>query len=327
MITRLYMMPTHACNGACSYCYLPDETMGKRADSNMFRQALDNFISQMLSAKVDEAQAQLRFIGGEPYVAADLMTELALKFLGATKHAEVTINTNGTMITPAKLAPLAAYSRRVVHIVSLDGPKAIHDARRPLKNGGSSFDAGMEGIKLLQSLGFPVYTNMVLDQESAETMPELLDLLQGELGINSISVSLLHQPSAPTSPKESLALLEQAYEMATARGVEVGGHHRLLLGALNPGFKCQAGHKTALLTAEGELIACQRFVGHDKGIHLGADINFASQDLGCGSSHQCYDPRATQLAEGLMDLYSSRFPRYMEPHKLDRILFGGLFKG
>ena len=57
--------------------------------------------------------------------------------------------------------------------VTLDGPRELHDARRPHKDGGGTFDRIAAGVDALLEAGVPVNLRVVADRENLPRLPEL----------------------------------------------------------------------------------------------------------------------------------------------------------
>ncbi|MFH0902522.1 MAG: radical SAM protein [Pseudomonadota bacterium] len=282
MVSVLYLMPTRGCNCRCTYCYVPDRSTG--GSDSLLRQVVDRFVTAQRNRP--GGRPELRFVGGEPYVKDALTLELSQRFLEQCDAGLVVVNTNGTLVTQALrrglLAPFATRPERLVHVVSLDGPAHIHDPRRPLCSGESSYESTLEGLRALLSHGFPAYVNMVLDTESVHGLETLMGLIKDELGMCALSVSLRYVPGVPMTVDSRIALLVTAYRLAAQQGIRLTGHHRLLLGRQIPELACHAGEKTMLATAEGELHACQRFVGRERPLgFVGDDVDFDSQRKRC----------------------------------------------
>jgi len=320
MITTLYLMPAQQCNCRCDYCYLPDEEKGKMGDADFFISVVERFILKA-SASNGREKPQLRFTGGEPYLEFDLVRNLSVRFLESIPDAMVVINTNGTLIDESDLAPMFKFRNNIHHVVSLDGTESIHNARRHYNNGGNGYQKVLSGIRALMELGFPTYINMVLDRISAEGLGEFMWFIRHSLGLDTLSVSLLHSDDFPISVGERFALLQSAYRTAKKYDITLTGHHRLLLGDKIPALRCRAGEKTVLVSSDRKLNACQRFVGKDDDVpDYGEDYDFEGASL--SKSECCYTNEVKHLADKLYRLYEKEYPQYLGVNQVDRILFG-----
>ena len=89
--------------------------------------------------------------GGEPFIAFNTMRDIIHYMEDRGIEATYHTTTNATLITP-EIADFIREKQMSV-IVSLDGPKHIHDGMRKFKNGAGSFDRTMEGFNNLRSHG------------------------------------------------------------------------------------------------------------------------------------------------------------------------------
>ncbi len=321
MVTSLYLMPTGRCNCICEYCYFP--VGAEKEDPELYMRIADSFTQHIISSN-PESRPQIRFTGGEPWLEKELLHAVTDNFLTRVQNGWVVINTNGTILPEDKLKEFKG-EKRLIHVISLDGPEQLHDSRRRMKNGNGSFRKAIEGIKMLQNLNLPVYLNAVLDRESSAHVPELLRFISRELGLKELSLSLLHLDEDPMSSDEKYELLENAYQEASSHSIRLGGHHRLLLGNWIPELSCRAGSATALVDPVGMVHACQRFVGRAKPDCSWSEdfdwMNFYSkQSCGpvCGSNDDHY------VGERLYELYRKKHSEYLQVHNLDLSLFGVL---
>ncbi len=321
MVTSLYLMPTCECNCACTYCYCPSGE--KSGDPGLFRRAAESFTDHIRRSN-PQARPQIRFTGGEPWLEKELLLDVADLFLSRIPDGLVVVNTNATML-PADLLSGFRGDDRLISVVSLDGPEALHDSRRRTADGRGTFQKVIEGVKMLMDLDLPVYLNAVLDTESSRHLTELLNFISSELGLSELSISLLYRETDPLSPAERYSLLKSAYSEASSRSIRLGGHHRLLPGCWIPELRCSAGSTTALIDPGGMVHACQRFVGRAEPDCIWTeDFDWNSFKSGqqcgsvCGGDGDCY------VGKKLHELYTQKYPEYLVSHDLDRVLFGVL---
>lgn len=322
MISRLYLMPTQKCNCQCTYCYIPESEKVKSGESDFLLKLTNEFVSNLKTGKHTDTP-EIRFIGGEPYMSFDTVYKITDKFLSDVEDGKIIINTNGTLINKQRLSRLKELGgNRVIHIISLDGLKDVHDSRRKLKNGESSFNAAVEGIKLLQASGMPVYINMVIDKSTMTRAKKFFEFVKTELAMNKMSVSLLQSTEKPISKHKKLELLEQAYQLGEEYNIRIGGHHRLLLGKEICGLKCKAGQKTMLISADKKVYACQRFVGKTEAPAFDYDFNtYNFLDFDCVEK-DCYTEENKYIGTELLKLYKRKYPEYLLTNEFDKLLFG-----
>jgi sulfatase maturation enzyme AslB (radical SAM superfamily) len=315
-LKTLYLMPTLECNGVCGYCYIPADEKRPLQAATGFRSALKAFLAEA------PADAQLRFIGGEPCLALAEVQDLTALFLAVRPAGFVVVNTNGTLLDDDALLPFRQWGGRIVFIVSLDGLAEVHNRRRRLRDGRDAWVAAVDGIRALQRAGITVYCNMVLDQENRAGLDGFFHFLHTGLGMDGVSVSLRSDPAQPLPVETRSVLLIDAYRAARGHGLRVGGHHRLMLGERIPALACRAGDQTLLLAPDRRVYACQRFVGK-----VLAHRWEPGETLVCHPGREtvvscCYDETALALGGVLYDFYEQECPEYLAVHPLDHILFG-----
>jgi sulfatase maturation enzyme AslB (radical SAM superfamily) len=311
-------MPTQKCNSECVYCYIPKEENQKEGDNEFFCKIVDKFINDLKDKNINP---QLRFIGGEPYLKFDLITKLIKEFTTSFPKAMVTINTNGTLINFKTIKETLPYRKNLIHITSLDGCEEINNKRRLLKDSSNFFKRVVSSIKLLKKHDFPIYINMVLDNQTLAGLEDFIRYIKFFLKLKNLSVSLLHQSNMKKEKK--LEMLRKVYKISDKYNVQIGGHHRLLLGKRIPGLKCFAGDKTILVTSDKKLAACQRFIGNGfENQPCGLDMDFTSIKSKYSPEDCCYSKDNLWLGDRLFKMYQEKYPEYLEVNSLDKILFG-----
>ena len=138
-VRRLVLNVTHGCNLACKYCFAG----GHHDEPTM---SLDTAMRGV--ALMDpRATLDIAFFGGEPLLAWDLVRRVMDEASRLAKRrgvkAKFHITTNGTLLDEEKIAFLR--SRPCSLLVSLDGPKDIHDAARPFRCGTAARACPAEG--------------------------------------------------------------------------------------------------------------------------------------------------------------------------------------
>lgn len=322
MITKLYLMPTQLCNCSCTYCYIPHHERSKKAEYTFLSSAVTQFTEELKQNDINK-QAEIRFIGGEPYLEFEHLLKITDYFLTEIKTGQIVINSNGTLITENSIKRFNVNQlERIIHIISLDGLERKHNGRRKLKNGNNAYSLAVNGIKLLQKYKMPVFLNMVLDEYTLDGFKPYLEFLKHELNIHQLSVSLLFNPNKKTANETKFQLLKEVYKFAADYEVLIGGHHRLLLGAKIPELLCRAGEQTILLSGDKKIYACQRFVGREEADIFGNDSKFSEISCSACVGKNCYSQENNQLGEKIFNLYQEKYPEYLRVNAFDKILFG-----
>ncbi len=150
------------CNLNCSYCYV----YNKGDDS---WRARPNFMSsEVFAAAVHriarhceqsgQPSVRMTFHGGEPCLAGperfDAWCRQLREGLTRVPQVDLVVQTNGTLIDDSWIE---VFRRRDVTVgVSIDGPKATHDANRVDHRGRGSYDSVRRGLARLHDAGIPL---------------------------------------------------------------------------------------------------------------------------------------------------------------------------
>jgi hypothetical protein len=128
------------CDLACEGCFTEEERTGRAPPKEQIAWLIDEAASCGASV--------IHIVGkGEPFLSASWARDL-LDVLEERPHLFFTLATHGMHLTDAHAARLARLGN-VLTLVSVDGPRAIHDARR----GEGSFDRVMAALGRLREAG------------------------------------------------------------------------------------------------------------------------------------------------------------------------------
>jgi radical SAM protein with 4Fe4S-binding SPASM domain len=135
-----------SCNLSCAYCYEHDN---KNIFVNSTSDALDFFAAmEKLNPEKEECVAEL--IGGEPFLAIDLLEEITAKIrrLESRKKYRAAITTNGTLLGQPRVRKYIEANKDILVLaVSIDGIKEVHDKQRC-----NSYDLVVENLPWLFSV-------------------------------------------------------------------------------------------------------------------------------------------------------------------------------
>ncbi len=170
----LTIAPTLNCNLGCKYCYEENKTGRMKSDTI-------DAIMKRIGERADALnRVDINWYGGEPLLALDIIEELTVKLLDMAKEKNFRYSSsmisNGYLLSKDNVQKLRELKVSILQ-VTIDGPRRIHDTRRPLKNGNGSFDRILENIKYASDyIGIGVRVNV--DRNfSEEIIKELLDEL------------------------------------------------------------------------------------------------------------------------------------------------------
>ncbi|HMK02132.1 MAG TPA: radical SAM protein, partial [Reyranella sp.] len=138
------------CNLGCTYCYAQQGEFGGAA-KNMALADAERAVDLLVDGAPRGARLNLAFLGGEPLVNRPVIQAATRRAVERAERRGVaitfSITTNGTLLTEADADFFETHGFAVT--VSLDGPRAAHDALRPYKNGRGSFDTVMRRLEPL----------------------------------------------------------------------------------------------------------------------------------------------------------------------------------
>ena len=193
--------------------------------------------------------------GGEPLLRKDLG---ALAKRAASHGCLVSMNTNGTLLNESRLSELAGVLDLVV--VSLDGPKEVHDKIRGVPG---TYDKALEAIRLLKTNGIKVGINSVATPWNIDILPSFIEELRSQVNFAQI------QPIHPYPPPPQ--------NVPSDKQVNRFVDYLLKLKRIDPGFlavptdflkgfelffkgeapkTCHAGELYVAIDPSGKLLAC-----------------------------------------------------------------------
>jgi len=166
---QLFYVPWYSCNFACTYCYQEGyENQHGMPDP----QILDSFF-QYVQHEFAGRKKYITVFGGEPLLSGATYKDTIIQLLDKAKEAglETAFVTNGyTLEQYADI--LKPYRIREVQ-VTLDGPEQLHDLRRPLKGGGSTFERIAAGIDKALANNLTINLRVVVDRQNIAGLPAL----------------------------------------------------------------------------------------------------------------------------------------------------------
>jgi MoaA/NifB/PqqE/SkfB family radical SAM enzyme len=137
--------------------------------------------------------------GGEPLLRKDIFT-LAKRV--ASHGCLVSMNTNATLLDESKASEVAKVFDLVV--VSLDGPREVHDQIRGV---AGTYDKAVKGIKLLKAREVRVGVNSVVTPWNIKILPQFFEDLRRQ--VDFVQVQPIHPyPPPPENVPSEIAVSE-----------------------------------------------------------------------------------------------------------------------
>jgi uncharacterized protein len=180
--------PTGAiCNLDCKYCFfLSKEEFYPNSKFRMPDDVLENFIRQQLQAQ--GAEATIAWQGGEPTLMGLKFFRRAMELTDAYRRpgqqVQHTLQTNGTLIDEEWCLFLHEYNFLVG--LSIDGPRALHDAYRVDKRGRPTFDKVERAARLMQQHGVEFNVLCTVHAQNCDRPIEVYRYFRDELGARFI---------------------------------------------------------------------------------------------------------------------------------------------
>lgn len=192
------------CNIDCSYCYWFSDPSVYRKPKLMSAEVADKLVDRIAEQVVGYGLTRfsLLFHGGEPMLwgirrMTDFITRMRERVSVPITYA---MTTNGVLLDEAWVEFVREHDIGVT--VSLDGPMAIHDARRKDFKGNGTFKAAVAGYRLLRSRGCKVSALAVCDPSSDPE--EVCRFFVDELKASSFDV-LIPEANYEQPPPVSIA--------------------------------------------------------------------------------------------------------------------------
>ena len=195
---------TDACNLACTYCYqinkhhhIMEPEVGKKFIDMLLNNS--NGLSEYYKDKIADGII-LEFIGGEPFLAIDLIDELTDYFIDSmikTHHPwlnryRISICSNGTLYFDERVQKyIKKHLNHLSFSISIDGNKELHDACRVFPDGRGSYDIAIKGVKhFTEVLGGYMGSKMTLAPENIgytfEAIKSLIESGYEEIHVNCV---------------------------------------------------------------------------------------------------------------------------------------------
>lgn len=177
---NFHLFITHSCNFRCVYCiqgYKVRRRLPQVMTEDQVRQSFRQAIEICDRIAVGTQPEAITLFGGEPMLP---ITKSAVKI--AVKEANnrnmgVHVVTNGYNYDLfSELFQELASENRISFLVSLDGPPAIHNSRRPLSNGKDTFSKIALNITQMLESGARVVMQPIIDVENIEYLDQLYNL-------------------------------------------------------------------------------------------------------------------------------------------------------
>ncbi len=171
------IIPTHACNLACKYCY---QGHGQVLSSTMNEDIIKRAVEFIKKSSIGRRNLGVNFYGGEPLLFPDIVFQILeeLKKFADENGIELatTFTSNGTLFTEEIAEKLEAFNHEIQ--ITLCGPREVHDEIRIDRKGNGTYDILMGVIELFRKHGTKFHVRVDVDQKNYDTVKTLLEDLK-----------------------------------------------------------------------------------------------------------------------------------------------------
>ncbi|RGI57240.1 radical SAM protein [Ruminococcus sp. AM30-15AC] len=184
---HLIIATTLDCQFSCCYCYESHPKVYMNADVKK------NIIDLVKDHAATGKNISVVWYGGEPLLDFESVCMLSKSFIdvcrtyGVNYHASML--SNGYLFSPESINELDELQIKSVQI-TLDGMKDVHEQRRPLMDGSSSFDRIIRNMKnIKEKTDVEVHLRINVDKSNIESAYELIRYCSS-VGLDNIDVNL-----------------------------------------------------------------------------------------------------------------------------------------
>ena len=275
-----YLHVTHHCNLNCIGCYSAVDARNARRDLTL------DELRGIIDALADAGCRHVVISGGEPFLRDDLAAIVA--YVRERGIDSVDVLTNGTAVTPEKLAAIAPYVGRVS--VSFDGSNA---EAAPVIRREPLFERLVAAVEMIRAAGIAPHiipTAHAGNIDALEEYAALADSLGATMNFSLLSAPAENDELSAVLPDDAaLERLAQATLALSRDGVPVLSDTPVST-RLTTTCGCGAGCAMVSVSADGEVFPCHMM--HDEAFSLGSLV----EDPSCLSARHAPAPRVDELA-------------------------------
>ncbi|NJE46172.1 radical SAM protein [Thermococcus sp. GR7] len=286
---------SQACNFSCVYCYANKGTYTlekpKLMDKETIRKAID-FLFEKSPYGVS-----IVFFGGEPLLNFPAIKEGVLyaeqKARETKKPVFFNVTTNGYLLTPEVAEFVLDHPFNV--IVSMDGPKEIHDHNRPFADNSPTYNVVAKNLKHLVEEAkkrgklHKISVRATVLPEQLNRVYDIYHHIKTEFGVLNVGVELATLSDSVVTKGHIDTYLDQLKKIAVEEvetfgelGTVVYVKFKQIIQDVYRGrvssFHCGAGKGSVAIDVNGNIYPCHRFVSM-KNFELSHIENFEWEHL------------------------------------------------
>ena len=167
-LQQLILNVSERCNMRCTYCvysgkFKYERTHGDKLMSiEVARSAIEYFLNRTIKSKL----ISISFYGGEPLLNLPVIKEsvyfakLLYKKIGLNAELMFSLTTNGTLLNDMSIIEFLKENNFSL-LISLDGPKKVHDKQRMFRSGLGTYDIILNNLKNIYKTNPDYYSKKI----------------------------------------------------------------------------------------------------------------------------------------------------------------------
>ncbi|MDR1467300.1 MAG: radical SAM protein [Oscillospiraceae bacterium] len=272
-LKTLFMIINETCNLFCKYCRyiqkLPKNHVGTVMDKTIGKGIIEKFLS---GDNTGIERKSIVIFGTEILQHPDLVESLAkcVREFDAKNNVntELTMFTNGVLINNKVIKIIKENS--IVTIISIDGPKEIHDQARIYRSGKGSYEIVKKNCDLLRENGIRFGISTAVGEHNIDALPDIIEHFVKEF--NPINIGLNPMEINKDAPKDIFytKFMRQslkAFEIARNYGVslpQVMRRIRPFVERRQRIKECPTCGGSLRVYPNGRIGTCSHFVANDE---------------------------------------------------------------
>src|SRR3989344_527027 len=267
-ISNIVMLVDNRCNYFCKYCQIEQNMDNEQSSYFMTKEVAKKAIDLLEMNAKRESKKTIDITGGEPLMNIPTVRYI-IERAENMPNTRTVVFTNGSLVTE-ELADYFA-GKGTLMLVSLDGPKEVHDSVRVMRDGGGTFENSVRGYNFLKRAGCKVGISSVTGEHNVDRIREVSDLFMKleppSIGLN-FGHYLLGQEDNPSIIKMTrfADILTGFYKEMREKGIFVENISRFI----RPFYEekprlneCQAEGRGFTVDARGKVGVCKSLLVSD----------------------------------------------------------------
>ncbi len=223
---NLTIAPTMRCNFRCEYCY------EEHLKIDMSKEIQDAIVKLLENSAERLNEFTVTWFGGEPTLKMDIIEDMTARFKKICKKNNIsysaTIVSNGYILNK-KMAQKLKDLDVIIAQITLDGPKEIHDVRRPVVGGAGSFDKIIDNLKEISDI-LRIHLRINVDKNNYKETEELFDYLE-EVGLKNKVLPYFGIVTAYTDTCSNIA--ESCFDLQEYSDIEITMYEKAVAKGYN----------------------------------------------------------------------------------------------